>query len=95
MFIKLLLQLISSSEKDGAPEWSGWNTCQGRFQGHTPSPKNHIIYHPLIMAKLSESSTVYTSIVKAETITKAPGQEYTVFTGDQQLFKVTWDNPEV
>ena len=92
------LQLILSSEEDKTPEWSGWNTSQSRFQGHMPVPKTHIIYHPLIMGKPSNPSTVYTSIIKAKTITAAAGQKFTLYTADQQLFKVAlhikWDNPD-
>ncbi len=40
------------------------------------------------MAKPSDPSTVYTSMIKARTITSAAGQEYTLYTADQQLFKV-------
>ena len=50
------------------------------------------------MAKPSDPSTVYTSMIKARAITTAAGQEYTLYTADQQLFKVAvhiiWDNPE-
>ena len=79
------------------PEWCGWNTCQSRAQGHQPAPKTLLIYHPLIMAKPSDPSTVYTSMMKAKAITAAAGQKYTVYTADQQLYKVAlhikWDNP--
>jgi len=50
------------------------------------------------MAKPSDPSTVYTSMIKARQITAAAGQEYTLYTADQQLFKVAvhiiWDNPQ-
>lgn len=88
--------IITSDGK--VPEWSGWNTRQCRLQGHAPTPKTHVIYHPLIMAKPSDPSTVYTSIIKAQSITAAAGQEYTIFTANQQLYKVAvhimWDNPQ-
>ena len=48
----LLLQTIITSNGK-VPEWSGWNTQQCRMQGNIPSPKTHVIYHPLIMAKPS------------------------------------------
>ena len=48
------------------------------------------------MVKPSDSSTVYTSMIKARRITQAAGQEYTLLTADQQLFKVAihikWEN---
>ena len=95
----LLFQLITSSAEVTIPEWSGWNTCQSRSQGHTPASKTHVIYHPLIMAKPSDPSTVYTSMIKAKAITASAGQEYTIFTADQQLFKVAvhimWDQPDL
>lgn len=88
--------IITSEGK--VPEWSGWNTRQCRMQGHVPALKTHIAYHPLIMAKPSDPSTVYTSMIKAQLITTAAGQEYTVFTADQQLYKVAvhimWDDPQ-
>ncbi len=90
--------MIIRIEGSTIPEWSGWNTQQCRSQGHVPAPKTHIIYHPLIMAKPSDPSTVYTSMIKARTITAAAGQEYTLFTADQQLYKIAlhiiWDNPQ-
>ena len=95
----LLFQLITSSAEVTIPEWSGWNTCQSRSQGHSPASKTHVIYHPLIMAKPSDPSTVYTSMIKAKAITASAGQEYTIFTADQQLFKVAvhimWDQPDL
>ena len=95
----LLFQLITSSAEVTIPEWSGWNTCQSRSQGHTPASKTHVIYHPLIMAKPSDPSTVYTSMIKAKAITASAGQAYTIFTADQQLFKVAvhimWDQPDL
>ena len=96
--INLFLQMIIDSEGGTIPEWSGWNTRQCRLQGHAPVPKTHIIYHPLIMAKPADPSTVYTSMIKARTITAAAGQEYTLFTADQQLYKIAlhikWENPQ-
>ena len=90
--------MIIGSDGGTIPEWSGWNTQQCRSQGHIPAPKTHIIYHPLIMAKPSDPSTVYTSMIKARTITSAAGQEYTLFTADQQLYKIALhiigDNPQ-
>lgn len=92
------LQLIASPLESTIPEWSGWSTAQARSQGHSPAHKTQIIYHPLIMAKPSDPSTVYTALVKAREITAAAHQAYTVFTADQQLFKVAahikWENPE-
>ena len=92
------MQLIVSSEDDQTPAWSGWNTMQCRLQGHAPATKSHIVYHPLLMAKPSDPSTVYTSIIKARDITRAAGQKYTILTADQQLFKVAirikWNEPD-
>lgn len=63
-----------------------------------PSPKTHIIYHPLIHSKPSDPSTVYTTMIKAKAITAAGGQEITIFTADQQLYKIAthimWSHPE-
>jgi hypothetical protein len=91
--------MITLSSDKKVPEWSGWNTSQCRIEGRIPTPKTHVIYHPLIMAKPSDPSTVYTSMLKAQKITAAAGQEYTIFTADQQLYKVAvhimWDTPQL
>ena len=93
-----LIQVMATSPDRTIPEWSGWSTHQSRSQGQTPATKTHIIYHPLIMAKPSDPSTVYTSMIKARHITAAAGQEHTIYTADQQLFKVAihiiWQDPE-
>ena len=86
-------------EDDKCPEFNGYNTKICREQGHAPKPKTNIVYLPLIDMPPADPSTMFTAMVKAQNISKEVGQEYVVFTCDQQLYRISlqvqWDNPDI
>ena len=62
------------------------------------SPKTKIVYTmPLIDLPPADASTMLTVLTKAQGIAEAVGQEYVVFTCDQQLYRIAvqviWENP--
>jgi len=81
------------------PEFNGYNTRLCRDQGHTIASKTKIVYLPLIDMPPAHPSTMFTSMMKAQPICQKIGQEYVLFTCDQQLYRVAlqvkWDNPDV
>lgn len=73
------------------PDFNGFNTQQLRKTGQATKPKSKIRFRPLINEKPSDPSTIKTAMIDVETISKSAGQEYSVFTCDQQLYRVTMD----
>ena len=67
--------------------------------GATTKPKTNVVYLPLMNNSPSDPKTMMSSIMKAKTITSEAGQEYVVYTADQQLYRVarhlTWGNPDL
>ena len=49
------------------------------------------MYTPLIDLKPSDPTTVLTAMTEAQRLTEESGQQYTIFTCDQQLYKVLCD----
>lgn len=74
--------------EDNCPEFNGYGTRLSREQGHSPSPKTKVVYLPLIDKPPADPSTIYQSLLKAQQITGSTGQEYVVYTADQQLYRV-------
>ena len=76
------------------PEFGGYNTRSSREQGHSIKPKTRAVYLPLIDMAPAEPNTVLTAMVEAQRLTNSTGQTYTIFTNDQQLYRiavnVTW-----
>ena len=62
-----------------------------REAGVSLKPKSRVIYEPLIDKTPSDPSTILTVMHKAERITQKTGQTITVFTQDQQLYKIVLD----
>lgn len=81
------------------PEFNCYNTRLCRDQGHTIASKTKIVYLPLIDMPPEHPSTMFTSMMKAQHICQKIGQEYVLFTCDQQFYRVAlqvkWDNPDV
>ena len=69
-------------------ESTGFNICQSRQAGLSLKPKTKIIFEPLIDKTPSDTSTILTAMFEAERITNAAGQSVTIFTADQQLYRV-------
>ena len=59
-----------------------------REQGHTFRPATKAIYAPLIDMVPHDSDTIMTAMVEAQMLTKQSGQTITLFTNDQQLYRV-------
>jgi hypothetical protein len=93
VFLKTVINDITS------PEYGGFNTRMSRQQGQTPKPATVAVYTPLIDMVPSDPDTMMTAMVEAQNLTKLTGQTYTVFTNDQQLYKVAvnivWVYPEL
>ena len=58
--------------------------------------KKKIVYLPLIDKAPADPATIVSSLIKAQAVTGATGQEYVIFTADQQLYRVAvhvmWQN---
>jgi len=84
--------------KDQVPEFNGYNTKLAREQGHSIKPHTRAIYRPLIDMSPADPDTMLTAMVNAQEVTNSCGQEVTIFTNDQQLYKVTvgikWAYPD-
>ena len=87
--------------KDGEPEFNGYSTKDSREQGHTIYPATKAVYLPLLDMIPAEPNTMLTVMVEAQhpsNMTGHSGQAYTIFTNDQQLYRVvvniTWVYPD-
>ena len=74
-----------------APDFNGYNCWELRESGVSLKPKSKVTYLPLIDKTPSDPSTILTVMHEAERITLQRSQEFTVFTLDQQLYKVALD----
>ena len=88
----------SVTSEDPCPEFGGFNTKMAREQGHVIQPASKVMYTPLLDMTPSDPDTMMTAMVQAQKLTNETGQVYTVFTADQQLYRVMvnviWANPE-
>ena len=85
MDFSFLKDIISISS---TPDYSGYNTKLRQRQGCETKLKTNILYSPLINEKLFNPSTTLTAIHAVEKVTKEAGQEITILTYDQQLYRV-------
>ena len=94
--MQFLQEVISS---DNCPEYNGFNTRLCREQGHSLQPKANVVYLPLQDTSPTDPKTILNYILKAKDITTKAGQEYVVYTADQQLYRIAlhlvWDNPDL
>ena len=62
------------------------------------SPRNKAVYMPLIDMPPVDHSTMMTALIEANRLTSEAGQEFTIFSCDQQLYRVSlqviWAYPE-
>ena len=83
--------------QNNCPEFNGYNTKRGREQGHCPQSKTKVFYLPLIDMKPSDPDTMMTAMMKVQELTSRTGQNFSVLTCDQQLYrvavKVSWSYP--
>ena len=80
--------LKSIAETPDTPEYSGYNTRADRESGRSLGEATSSMYLPLIDSKPADPSTILTAMNEAVRITEETGQYYTIFTCDQQLYKV-------
>ena len=81
------------------PEYNGYNTQIARKSGQSLHPATHVTYFPLINMNPAEPNTILTTMHLVKSASESAGQENTVFTNDQQLFKITtqmtWWQPDI
>ena len=79
------------------PDFAGYNTRKIRESGQLVKNETKVIYRPLINKMPSDPSTILTAMCDVESASERAGQQVTVFTCDQQLYRVTidiiWDDP--
>ena len=82
-----------------APEYHGWNMCRARERHCKVQPKTRVAFVPLLDMVPSEPDTMLTAITEAMRISRVSGQEWTIFTNDQQLYRVavhlSWANTDL
>ncbi|KAL8588411.1 hypothetical protein ACOMHN_029580 [Nucella lapillus] len=86
-------------KSEPGPEYSGFNTQRARSAGQQPQPKTAVVYSPFLDMVPAEPDTMKTAMVEAQRLTHLTGQEWTVFTNDQQLYTeavhITWVDREM
>ena len=91
-----LVNLIANDVQ--VPEYGGYNTKITRETDQQLKPATHTTHYPLINMNPAEPDTVISTMHLVKSVTEKAGQEYTVFTNDQQLFKIaiqiTWWQPD-
>ena len=73
------------------PELGGYNTRLAREQGHASKARTKAVYSPLIDLPPAEPTTMLTAMIEAQLLTNERGQAYTIFTNDQQLYRIVVD----
>jgi len=76
------------TSNNDTPEFHGFNTAQAREHGHRVKPATRAVYRPILDMKPSDPDTIMTAMVEAKKLTNSCGQEFTVYTNDQPLYKV-------
>ena len=91
--------LTDTIKSDDCPEFNGYNTGLCREQGKYPQPKTKAVYLPLIDMPPAHPDTIMTAMSKAQKLTAETGQDFTIFTADQQLYRVAveiqWAHPDL
>ena len=81
------------------PEYNGFNVMLARNQAHSAMPATTAIYTPLIDMTPSDPDTIMSAMLESQRLTNKCGQTITVFTNDQQLYRVavniTWVYPQL
>ena len=87
----------ASLTKSDIPDYSGYNTVNAKNNGKSMVPKTNILYRPLINKTPSDPPTVLTATIDVESVSKDAEQSISVFTCDQQIYRVAlniiWFNP--
>lgn len=87
-----------TQEESSCPEHNGYNTQITREDGVAMKPKSQAVYLPLTDMPPSDPDTILTALHEAKRLTNERGQKNTIFTSDQQLYKVAvemkWAHPD-
>ena len=90
------LKRVTSEEN--VPEFAGYNVQLCRVQELSVQPATKAMYTPLIDMDPADPDTMLTAMEEAQRMTNECGQLVTIFTNDQQLYRVavniTWVYPE-
>ena len=79
------------TDLNNTPEHNGYNTKMSREQGHTVRFATTPSFRPLIIMPPDDYDTLFTTMYESQTRTQSLGQEWTVFTVDQQLYRKVID----
>ena len=81
------------------PEFNGYNPRLCHEQGRSPEPRTKAVYLPLIDMPPAHPDTIMTAMSKAQKLTQEIGQTFTLFTADQQLYRIVlevqWTHPDL
>jgi hypothetical protein len=66
------------------PFWTGYNSSLSEYRPEY----SVVLYAPIVDAKPSDMSTVYTTMRRCQEMTKSLGQAYSIQTFDQQLYAI-------
>ena len=80
----------STDTNPKTPEYPGYITCYARELGALKGKKTMTVYTPLIDLTPSDPTIIMTVMIEAKRITSTTGQKHTIFTCDQQLYKLSW-----
>ena len=90
------LQDVITAEK--CPEFNGYNTEECREARQYVNARTNSDYLHLIDMTSSDPDSIMTAMYKAKSLTIKCGQDFTVFTGDLQLYRVavniSWAFPD-
>ena len=85
--------------KDVCPEYNGYCYRLNHDQGLSIRPKTKIIYMPLLDMVPANPTTMQTSMVQAKRLAAEHGQNFCIYTCDQQLYciaaTILWNNPDL
>ena len=81
----------SSLTNDKNPDYNGFKTHRTHHSGQSLKPKSKVVFTHLLDRTPSDPSTMFTRMAEATRINHEARQSVTVFTADQQLYRVALD----
>ena len=70
-------------------QYNGYNTKIAKESGQTLQSRTYVACFPLINMNPTESDTILSTMHMVKKAPENSGQRYTIFTNDQQLFRIT------
>ena len=93
-YFQFIKSILKSNE---TLDYKGYNIMNTRNNCQSLKSKTRVIFTPILDLTLSDPSTVLAPMIKAEKNTNQTGQNITIFTADQHLFRVAlavmWTKP--